>query len=426
MSGAPTSPGDPQTKRADDPRAAELARRKEFWIGRFRRARTGLDRPGETAATPPEQPASGPGGREYAHLRVVGTLHGSDAAAYWLFEPAAPSPPSAPVVVFLHGWGGTDPLYCGAWIDHLTMRGNAVLFPVYQTSAKWDPDVVLGNSVRALQAAFRGLKGHEHPRCDWDRYAIVGHSVGGVLAVQLAAVAAKSRLPRPKAVMAVHPGRGDDRWPIPRVPLRRISRSTLMLIAVGHDDQSAGDREGRYIFFQTPQIPTRSKNFVTVMSDYHGTPPLVANHGAPVAPRKGFARAVAQDKVSSGAIMDLIRLKREQGGVLNAGPTASDSHGPSLGATHAAPVVPRQGDARALAQETVSNRAMIDLIRLKRSHVDALNYYGYWKLFDALTDAAFYGTNREYALGNTPQQRFMGVWSDGTPVAELVLSEPAG
>lgn len=39
-------------------------------------------------------------------------------------------------------------------------------------------------------------------------------------------------------------------------------------------------------------------------------------------------------------------------------------------------------------------------------HVSALDYYGFWKLFDGLTDAAFYMENSEYALGNTPQQRY--------------------
>lgn len=52
-----------------------------------------------------------------------------------------------------------------------------------------------------------------------------------------------------------------------------------------------------------------------------------------------------------------------------------------------------------------------------------MDYYGLWKLFDALTDSAFYGRNREYALGNTPQQRFMGQWSDGVPVKELVVTD---
>jgi hypothetical protein len=31
----------------------------------------------------------------------------------------------------------------------------------------------------------------------------------------------------------------------------------------------------------------------------------------------------------------------------------------------------------------------------------------------------------EYALGDTPEQRFMGYWSDGVPVAELeVVADP--
>ncbi|MCK5458471.1 MAG: hypothetical protein KAI20_01155, partial [Thermoplasmatales archaeon] len=57
------------------------------------------------------------------------------------------------------------------------------------------------------------------------------------------------------------------------------------------------------------------------------------------------------------------------------------------------------------------------------STVDAMDYYSTWKLFDALTDYAFYGINGEYCLGNTPEQRFMGLWSDGTPVNELIITD---
>ena len=62
---------------------------------------------------------------------------------------------------------------------------------------------------------------------------------------------------------------------------------------------------------------------------------------------------------------------------------------------------------------------------LGKGQSHAVDWYGYWKLFDGLCDAAFYGKNRRYALGNTPQQRFMGFWSDGTPVRELlVIDDP--
>ncbi|UCD14268.1 MAG: prolyl oligopeptidase family serine peptidase [Thermoplasmatales archaeon] len=55
--------------------------------------------------------------------------------------------------------------------------------------------------------------------------------------------------------------------------------------------------------------------------------------------------------------------------------------------------------------------------------VDAMDYYCTWKLFDALTDYAFYGINAEYCLGNTPKQRYMGEWSDGSLVKELIVTD---
>jgi acetyl esterase/lipase len=54
--------------------------------------------------------------------------------------------------------------------------------------------------------------------------------------------------------------------------------------------------------------------------------------------------------------------------------------------------------------------------------VDAADWYGIWKLSDALFACAVDGPWCEYALGNTPEQRFMGIWSDGVPVAELTVT----
>ncbi len=54
---------------------------------------------------------------------------------------------------------------------------------------------------------------------------------------------------------------------------------------------------------------------------------------------------------------------------------------------------------------------------------DALDYYCLWKIFDGLTDAAFYGINQEYALGNTPEQCCMGYWDDGTPRKGLIVTD---
>jgi pimeloyl-ACP methyl ester carboxylesterase len=57
--------------------------------------------------------------------------------------------------------------------------------------------------------------------------------------------------------------------------------------------------------------------------------------------------------------------------------------------------------------------------------LDALDWYGIWKWADALIACSIDGAWCEYALGNTPEQRFLGTWSDGTPVQEpLVTDDP--
>lgn len=58
-------------------------------------------------------------------------------------------------------------------------------------------------------------------------------------------------------------------------------------------------------------------------------------------------------------------------------------------------------------------------------NVDAMDYYCYWKLQDALMDCALNNQNCEYAFGDTPEQHGMGNWSDGTPVRILEVTPQA-
>jgi dienelactone hydrolase len=54
---------------------------------------------------------------------------------------------------------------------------------------------------------------------------------------------------------------------------------------------------------------------------------------------------------------------------------------------------------------------------------DALDFYGPWKLFDALQDCAAWRRDCRTALGGTAAQRFMGRWSDGRPVIPLQVTD---
>lgn len=327
-------------------------------------------------AAPPEQPLRGPGGKAYAHATIATSRLGSGAHEVYLFEPADPTPERAPVVVFGHGWGGVNPNVYGAWIAHLVRRGFTVIFPRYQADLRTP---VRDFTTNALAATTRGLDelrtpGHVPP--DERGLAFVGHSMGGLVVANLAVRAAQGDLPRPLALMVVEPGRT---WPeMSPIALRLedlsvLPSSVLLLAVVGDDDEVVGDIDARKIYTGAIGVARANRDYVRIFSDDHGTPRLVGDHSTPTAP----AALVDQD---DGALIE--------------------ARGPPGGT----------GDPRAGGRPTPVT--------------DALDYYGTWKLLDGLTDAVFRGVHREYALGNTPEQRFMGRWSDGVPVRELIVREP--
>jgi acetyl esterase/lipase len=161
-------------------------------------------------------------------------------------------------VVFLHGWGVTDPASYGPWIDHLVSRGHVVIAPRYQDGAADDDDRALESTVAAVRAALArtpGVRG----------LVAAGHSAGGALAADLAAVAARSGLPQPRAVLAAYPGRGLPGvfGPMPPVDLGAIPRSTRVEALAGDDDpvvgtapaeQIAREARGTYVLIRDDAI----------------------------------------------------------------------------------------------------------------------------------------------------------------------------
>jgi pimeloyl-ACP methyl ester carboxylesterase len=326
--------------------------------------------------TPPSQPLSGPGGKQYAHAAVTKNRYGKGAQEYWIFEPDSPKPRTAPVIVFLHGWGGMNPLYYGAWLDHLVKRGNIVVYPRYQSNLLTPIRDFTPNTLAAVKDAVRRLqteRGHVTP--DFSKFATVGHSLGGLLAVNVAALAKESNLPRVRAVMSVEPGIAESPINVPLVNLKKIPAETLLLAIAGDQDGLVRDIDAKRIYYESTRVPARNKDFITLVSDSHGLPVLQASHRAPTAIDKDYDSGEGVGGASAGSPDPI-------------------------------------GDAR------ISQR-----VRPETMLVNALDYYGTWKLFDGLIDAAFTGKNREYALGNTRQQRFMGVWSDGVPVKELKVTD---
>ena len=56
---------------------------------------------------------------------------------------------------------------------------------------------------------------------------------------------------------------------------------------------------------------------------------------------------------------------------------------------------------------------------------DAYDWNFCWRTWDALRNAAYFGTDRDLALGDTPENRNLGVWSDGVPIVSLEIQDHA-
>lgn len=333
------------------------------------------DRRGQTDAAQPTQPTTGPGSASAVAADVRTTAVGGGAQQVFIYEPAGTELTSAPVIIFLHGYSGINPRVYGAWIKHLVLRGNIVLYPVYQEALN-HPELYTGDALASVQAAYAELRNGEHILPHETRLAIAGHSLGGTIGMNLAAVAHTSGLPRVLALMAANPGDADAKTrTVPRIQTDnydQIPAEMLYLGVVGADDDVVGRAAAERFFNALTQIPLSNREVIELASDEHGTPVLRADHHAPLAFDQAF---------DSGQNLRLLPSQIAAlftGGLL----TGEDS-------------------------------------------LDAFDYYGYWKWFDALTDAAFYGTNLPYALGNTTEQTSLGNWSDGQAIVPAVRIDPA-
>lgn len=303
-----------------------------------------------TKPQPPAQPATGPGGSEvfFGGMTTIAQKPPDRVVAdYWLFVPADPLPgttraeESLPLVIFVHGSGVLEADLYLAWIEHLVQHGAVVLYPMYSNSGCSEPEC--SQAVRDdVRGGLETLEREGIP-VDLTRVAVVGHSFGGVLAVDYAASAAEAGLPVPTAVMSVVPGCATDEMACLVADPRAIPATTRVLLVTESDDQDPiGQRAVERIWAGLEGVSRENRDVVQLVTDAHGKPSLFALH----------RQALADHELNSP---------------------------------------------------------------------DALDWYGTWKWLDALMGCAFDGEWCEYALGNTPQQRFMGTWSDGTPVTEAVV-----
>lgn len=321
------------------------------------------------SSRPPEQAAFGPGGSDYKHAAVGVTRLGEGAEEVWLFWPEEPTPQQAPLVVFMHGWSALSPKPYSAWIAHLVRKGNIVIYPRYQESVFTAFEEMEPNAIVGLRAAWEALVSNGPVQPDPTTVAWIAHSLGGILTVNLASASVDIGLPPPGAMMIVQPG-GDDRIAVTSEP--GLPPAAFVLVVTGDRDHRVGSGPALRIVNTLMKVLAIDRlSFVTIPSDWHSFPPVIADHFA----------CLAESPTLDGAL----------DGIAEGGTELADFSG---------------GSSAALSDPA-----------------DSLDYYGYWKLADGLIDLTFHGIHGDFVMGDTTAERFMGVHSDGVPAVRLVVHD---
>ncbi len=312
----------------------------------------------------PEQPEHGPGGwGEYQHEEIqIIAEYAEEADGYWMYLPASPRPDTADVVVFIHGFGAHNPVAYGSWIKHLVSRGNIVIFPRYQKKL-----LIPKPTKKYAPNSAKGIK-------DAIAYLEREHEI--VPRLENVVYTGHSYGAKIAAYFAVK--YAEYGLPKPKA-LYAVQPGTMEF--KGAQLKHYGDMDE----------DIKVLNVVGEKDKIVGDNLALLIHNTAGAKHKNLILSAA-DK----------RRKK-----------------PKLDVTHAAPCG-LDRDFSAFKRKNYIMKAVYI-----RAETDAIDYYCYWKLLDALMDCSFYNKNCEYAFGNTEQQTFMGLWSDGNPIEPMrVFTQP--
>lgn len=201
--------------------------------------------------------------------------HAEQADGYWLFLPKNIDLQNREVMVFVHGYGGYNPMIYGKWIKHLVKQGNIIIYPRYQKNVfRPRPDKFAPNTAQAIRDALVELE-RQGITVNIENLTMVGHSYGGVIIADLAANFVKYEIPQPKALMLVSPGTG---W-LKKGRLESyagIPPETKVIITVSSQDNITGDVFGILVYKTSEQV--KDLTFFRQYPDRYPAHPISAGH----------------------------------------------------------------------------------------------------------------------------------------------------
>lgn len=165
----------------------------------------------------------------------------------WLFE-ATDKTKNKSLVIFLHGYGVSNPKSYGGWIKFLNQNGYNVLFPKFQLGIEPPRSRVYKNRVKELLLLVDELYDNEY-----DSLFFIGHSIGGVIAANICVDINKEEQMPVKGLLLVSPGHKkykQDEY----LSYDSIGRSVSLMVITGDKDRVAKDRFAFYVMEKTKTL----------------------------------------------------------------------------------------------------------------------------------------------------------------------------
>jgi acetyl esterase/lipase len=313
--------------------------------------------------------------QRHRHAAVEVMTLGEGARRVYVFLPSQPGlrAAAAPMVFFHHGWQGMNPLNFGALIDHLVRSGQVVIYPVYQQSEKTPPQIVTAQAAQANRRALSALQQRHGITPDAKRVLYYGYSMGAAISLTLALNPAAYQLPAPRALVLVAPGdahhvaKGEQARSIIG-PVEKLPADLPVALLTGAADTTIGLPTARLLASRLCHIKADRRVLMVLPSDAHAGRKVNAAHGSPGAPDSRY----------------------------NFEPNRRD--------------IPTHIAGRAGFEASAS--------------LNQLDFYGYWKVLDAMIDSLGKGYLPDSVFGSgTPQQVYLGRWADGVRYPEAVIEQ---
>lgn len=317
-------------------------------------------------------PATWEARRQYRDIAV--DMVGTGETRAYVFRPQAQLLSGLPLVLFMHGWRGTNPKNFGGLIDLLVRSGAVVIFPVYQAEGnKTSPQKITANAAQGIRAAIDKLN-QSHPQLiDLDKTLVWGFSMGAAISTNFALRHAELGVPAPRAMVLVAPGdayhvvHGVESLPTV-ARLESLPTTLPVFMVTGAADTSIGVPTARAWAARLCHLPRSHRALLLLPSHADGSQQISSGHGSPGAPDSRFDFP----------------------------------------------------DATAAVPARIAGRDGFEA----SGSLNVLDFYGYWRITMAMFDFVAGGPYPSALFtSGSPENRFLGTWPSGKPYASAIEEE---